>query len=230
MNGLALGILTAFWLGILTSISPCPLATNVAAISYMARSVARTRTVILSGVAYSAGRMVTYVLVALVILESVFSIPSVSYFLQKYMNKALGPLLILVGMVLVGLISFRGAGSGATERIARQAGTRGVWGAGVLGVVFALSFCPVSAALFFGSLIPLSLKHSSPVALPAAYGAGTGLPVLVFAFVIALGTRQVAAVFNKLTQVERWLRLVTGGVFIAVGIYLTLTQVFHLGA
>jgi len=230
MDSLALGLLTAFWLGILTSISPCPLATNIAAISYMARSVVRTRTVILSGVVYSLGRMVTYVLVALLIIESVFSIPSLSYFLQKYMNKALGPLLILVGMVLLGLISFGGSGSGVGERIARRAGTRGVWGAGVLGMVFALSFCPVSAALFFGSLIPLSLKLSSPVVLPAAYGVGTGLPVLVFAFVIALGTRQVAAVFNKLTQVERRLRVVTGGVFVAVGIYLTLTQVFHLGA
>jgi len=230
MDSLALGLLTAFWLGILTSISPCPLATNIAAISYMTRSVARTRTVILSGVTYSLGRMVTYVLVAALILQSVFSIPSASYFLQKYMNKALGPLLILVGMVLLGLMSFGGSGSGVGERIARRAGTRGVWGAGILGIVFALSFCPVSAALFFGSLIPLSLKHSSPVALPAAYGVGTGLPVLVFAFVIAFGTKQVALLFDRLSQAERLFRLVTGGVFVAVGIYLTLTQVFHLGA
>jgi threonine/homoserine/homoserine lactone efflux protein len=83
--------------------------------------------------------------------------------------------------------------------------------------------------LYFGSLIPLSLRHASPISLPAAYGLGTGLPVLLFAFVIALGTKQVAAVFNKLTQVEWWLRRVTGGVFVAVGIYLSLTQIFHLG-
>jgi len=230
MDGPTLSLLTALWLGILTSISPCPLATNIAAISYMARSVARTRNVLLSGLAYSVGRMFTYVLVALLILQSVLSIPSVSHFLQKYMNKALGPLLILVGMVLLGLISFGGSGTGLGERMARRAGARGVWGAGLLGIIFALSFCPVSAALFFGSLIPLSVKYSSPVVLPAIYGVGTGLPVLVFAFVIALGTRQVALVFNRLSQVERWLRVATGVVFVAVGVYLTLTQVFHLGA
>jgi cytochrome c-type biogenesis protein len=228
MNDFAAGLLTAVWLGILTSISPCPLATNIAAISFVARHITRPRTVLLSGALYALGRMLTYVLVAALIVKSILSIPDASYFLQKYMNKALGPLLVLVGMILLELIVVKPRGSNVSEWAGRRAGGRGICGAGILGIVFALSFCPVSAALFFGSLVPLSLKHGSVVALPAMFGLGSGLPVVVFAVLLSVGMRQVAAIFQKLTQVELWLRRLTGVVFVAAGVYLSLVHIFHV--
>jgi cytochrome c biogenesis protein CcdA len=103
-----------------------------------------------------------------------------------------------------------------------------VWGAGFLGIVFALSLCPITAALFFGSLIPLSVKHSSTVALPALYGLGTGLPVMVFAVLITFGVERVAAAFDRLTQIERWVRRITGAVIVVIGIYLCLVHIFHV--
>jgi cytochrome c biogenesis protein CcdA len=104
----------------------------------------------------------------------------------------------------------------------------GIWGAGLLGVIFALSFCPISAALFFGSLIPLSVKSGSGLMLPALYGLGTGLPVLLFAVLIAFGAQWVGRAFNKLTQLELWIRRVTGGIFILVGIYYCLMYIFNI--
>jgi threonine/homoserine/homoserine lactone efflux protein len=96
----------------------------------------------------------------------------------------------------------------------------------LLGVVFALSFCPLSAALFFGSLIPLAIRNGSRVLLPSLYGVGTALPVFAFALVIALGARSLATVFRRLTQVERVARWATGAVFVGVGIYLSVVHIF----
>ena len=114
----------------------------------------------------------------------------------------------------------------AGETAQRYAEKGGIWGAGLLGIVFALSFCPPSAALFFGSLIPVCVKHGSPVMLPSVYGLGTALPVVVFAVLIAVGAGSLGKVFNKLTQFEWWARRITGAVFIVVGVYLTLEYVF----
>ena len=161
MPELILGTLSALWLGILTSISPCPLATNIAAISFIGRRVSHGRVVFLTGLLYTLGRMLTYVVLGILLITSVLSIPQVSYILQKYMNKILGPILIFVGMILLELIRFNVTGCGFSEKMQRRVETSGIWGAGLLGIVFALSFCPISAALFFGSLIPLSIKSFS---------------------------------------------------------------------
>ncbi len=229
MSSLFTGIFTALWLGILTSISPCPLATNIAAMSYMTRSVANSRMVLLSCALYSLGRMLTYALIAALIVKGLLSIPGASHFLQKYMNRILGPLLVLAGMFLLELITVSLPGPAWGVRLRQRIGIRGLWGAGVLGVMFALSFCPVSAALFFGSLVPLSLQHQSVFVMPVVYGFGTGLPVVVFAVLIALGTRRIAVFFGRLALLERWLRRLTGLVFIGVGVYLTLVHVFQVG-
>ena len=228
MSSFFLGVFSALWLGILTSISPCPLATNVAAVSFIGRRVERARMVFLTGLFYTLGRMLTYVLLGILIVASVLSIQSVANALQEYMNKILGLILILVGMVLLGLFRINISGSGVSERMQKRADSWGIWGAGVLGIVFALAFCPVSAALFFGSLIPLSVKYNSSIALPAVYGLGTGLPVLVFAILIALGVQTLAKAFNKLAQIEWWVSRVTGVVFIVVGVYFCLAYVFHV--
>jgi cytochrome c-type biogenesis protein len=219
---------SALWLGILTSISPCPLATNVAAISYIGRQVGSARRVFLSGLFYTLGRMFAYLILGLVVVGGILTIPGVSNFLQRYMNLALGPLLMLVGLILLGLLRFAFPGFSPGERMHHLAGRGGIWGAGLLGLIFALSLCPVSAALFFGSLIPLSISHSSYFLLPSLYGIGTGLPVIIFAFMIALGTQAMGKTFNLLTKIEKWVRLITGLIFILVGIYYSLIYIFGL--
>jgi len=226
MGAILFAAVSALWLGILTSISPCPLATNIAAISFVGRRVGSTRQVLFSGLCYALGRVVAYLAIGILVVAGVLSIPGVSNFLQRYMNKILGPLLILVGMFLVELIQVTIPGLTPGDKVQERAESAGVWGAGLLGIVFALSFCPVSAALFFGSLIPLSVKHGSRFVLPSLYGVGTGLPVIVFAVLIALGARSVGTAFNMLTKTEWWARRVTGGVFILVGVYYSLRYIF----
>jgi cytochrome c-type biogenesis protein len=217
---------SAVWLGILTSISPCPLATNIAAISFVARDVENPRRVLLSGFLYTAGRTVAYVVLAMLLVASLLSAPHVSHLLQKYMNKILGPLLIIVGMFLLDLIHIGWAGSSPREGLKKRAGMMGIWGAGLLGIGFALSFCPISAALYFGSLLPLALESNSKIMLPTLYGIGTALPVVVFAVIIAWGVKSLGRVFNTITRIERWARIGTGIVFIGVGIYMMLDVIF----
>ncbi len=221
-----LALLSALWLGILTSISPCPLATNIAAISFIGKNVSKSSRVLLAGVIYSLGRVLSYILVGYVIIAGVLSIPFVANFLQKYMGIALGPILIIVGILLLGIIKLNFSNNLVDENFQKKAGTWGVWGAGLLGILFALSFCPTSAALFFGSLIPLSMQNNSNILLPFIYGIGTGLPVILFAFVFAFSVGSIGKFYNKITAFERWMRLITGIIFILVGIYYTLTHVF----
>lgn len=219
---------TALWLGFLTSISPCPLATNIAAVSFLGRRVKKPLHVLASGLMYTLGRTLTYVLIGVFLVESLMNAPWLSQALQKYMNLLLGPLLIVVGMTLTGLISFIPGSAGLSASIQNRIQTSGILGAGLLGVLFALSFCPTSAALFFGSLIPLALNQQSGLLLPALYGIGTGLPVLVFALLLAFGARWIGVAFNRITEFEKWARLITGILFILVGGYFCLTHIFRI--
>jgi cytochrome c-type biogenesis protein len=227
-EGLLLAMATAAWLGILTSISPCPLATNIAAISFIGRRIGSPRAAVATGLLYTLGRTLVYVALGTLLVFSLLSAPGVSHVLQKHMNKLLGPILILVGMVLVGLIQFNTKGSRLGESVGRRVETWGMWSGLALGVVFALSFCPGSAALFFGSLVPLAVTHESPLLLPTVYGAGTALPVLVFAILIVLGTGAVGQAFNRIAQFEWWARRVTGAIFIGIGVYFSLAYIFRV--
>lgn len=228
MGEMVLGIGSAIWLGILTSISPCPLATNIAAISFIGRRIDDPRAAVATGLLYAMGRTAAYTVLAALLVSSLLSAPVVSHVLQKHMNKILGPLLILVGMLLVGLIEFNTRGSGLAARVGKRVETWGIWGGLVLGVVFALSFCPGSAALFFGSLIPLAVKYESPLVLPTVYGAGTALPVLAFAILIVVSTHAVGRAFDRITQFEWWARRITGVLFIGIGVYFCLVFIFHV--
>jgi cytochrome c-type biogenesis protein len=228
MTELFLLAASALWLGILTSVSPCPLATNVAAISFIGRRLESPGWVLVSGLLYTAGRVLTYTVLGVLLVSSLLSAPSAALVLQKYMNQVLGPVLILIGMLLLEIITFGSFGAGLAVRLQKRADRWGVLGALLLGVVFALSFCPVSATLFFGSLLTLAVKARSGILLPAAYGIGTGLPVLAFAILIAAGARSLAKVFDKVTLFERWARRVTGVVFLGIGIYYTLVYVFRV--
>jgi len=219
---------SACWLGILTSISPCPLATNIAAITFIGNRFEKPRLVLLTGFLYTAGRTLTYVVLGMLLVASVLSIPELAMFLQQYMNKFLGPILILAGIFLLEIWRPNLPGVSIGTKLQGRVEKYGIWGAALLGLVFALSFCPISAALFFGSLIPLAIEHESGVLMPTIYGVGTALPVVVVAILIAVGTKFVGTMFNKLTVFERWARRITGVVFLLVGIYYCLIYIFNL--
>ena len=168
----------------------------------------------------------TYVGLGVLLVGSLLSAPYVSFVLQKYANQLLGPVLIIVGMILLEMLQFPFPSWGLGDKMEGWVENWGIWGAGLLGVGFALSFCPVSAVLFFGSLIPLAVSHGSQVLLPSLYGVGTSLPVFVFALLIALGARSIGVTFGWLTRLERWARVLTGVVFVGVGIYYCLVYIF----
>ena len=230
METLLLGTASALWLGILTAISPCPMATNIAAISFIGKRVGRPRTVVASGLLYTLGRTAVYVALAVVAVGGLLAIPAVSEFLQTYMNRLLGPVLIVAGVVLLELVPISFSTSVGSERAQKLAEKGGLLGAGLLGVLFALSFCPISAGLFFMSLLPLALKHESRLLLPAAFGIGTALPVVVFAVAIALSARSVGKMYGALAKVEWWARRITGVLFILVGVYYCLLYIFGVTA
>jgi cytochrome c-type biogenesis protein len=210
---------SALWLGILTSISPCPLATNVAAVSFLSKKVAHPVMVFISGLAYTAGRMFAYAALGWIIISSLLSVPQVAQFLQKYIVKALGPLLILTGLFLLGIFTLRLPRVALSREHQNRLVESGAPGAFILGLVFALAFCPVSAALFFGSLIPLALNSKVGTVLPFMYGVGTGLPVLIFAVAIALGVTSMSRWFHWVTALEYYTRRITGIIFVLVGLY-----------
>ncbi len=228
MTSVWLAVSSAVWLGILTSISPCPLATNIAAVSYVGRQVGSARLALASGVLYTAGRTLAYVALGAAAVWSLLSMVAVSTFLQESLPRLLGPLLIVLGLLLLGVVKLSLPGVGFSERLRRWVDRSGVWGAGLLGIVFALSFCPVSAGLFFGGLVPLATEHGSPILLPAAFGVGTALPVAAFAVLLAAGVGWLGAALDKVQVVERWARPVTALVVLAVGVYETLRSTFYL--
>jgi cytochrome c biogenesis protein CcdA len=219
---------SALMLGLLTSISPCPLATNIAAISYVSKRVDRPARVLSAGLIYTLGRTVSYIVVALIVVNSLLSVSAVSMFLQQNLNQILGPVLLVVGLLLLDVIPWpwTGGRSAIFERIQTRADSLGLWGAGLLGFVLALTFCPVSAALFFGSLVPLAVRHQSSLLLPSLYGIGTALPVVAFSVILAFAANRLSRAFNALTVIERWMRRLTAGVFIVVGGYYCLIYLF----
>ena len=221
-------LLSALWLGILTSISPCPLATNIAAVSFLSKTIAHPRAVILSGLAYTFGRMLAYAILGALIIKSLLSVPLVANFLQRYMNQALGPVLIVVGIFLLDIFKFSMPSFSLSQHHQSKLAGSGLPGACALGLIFALAFCPLSAALFFGSLIPLAMSTPLGIVLPLIYGIGTALPVIVFAIGIAAGATTLSHWFRKLTTFERYIRKATGVVFILIGIYYILSHVMHI--
>lgn len=226
MMEILIGVGTALWLGILTSISPCPLSTNIAAVSFLSKRITHPVMVFISGLAYTLGRMAAYAVLGWIIINSFLSVPQVAQFLQKYMVKALGPILIVTGLILLEAIKLNLPGLSLSQKHHNNLVEAGVPGAFLLGVVFALAFCPVSAALFFGSLIPLALSAKAGTLLPFVYGVGTGLPVLIFAVAIALGVTSISHWFHRITKLEYYTRRITGVIFILVGLYYTGNYIF----
>ena len=240
----------ALYLGLLTSISPCPLATNIAAISYVGRKVGDSRWVMAAGLLYTLGRCLLYLALAVLLATTAMSVPAVSLFLQKYMHLVLGPVFLLLGMFLVGLITISGGGAVMTEGMQKRIDAMGIWGALLLGVLFAIAFCPTSAAWFFGLValilgseagavtamltkIGISLPEASlpgaTVVLPLVYGIGTAVPVLLVAFLLAYSAKSVGKTYNMLSKIEWWARQITGWIFVLAGIYFSLSYAFEVG-
>jgi cytochrome c biogenesis protein CcdA len=242
-------VVAALYLGLLTSISPCPLATNIAAISYIGRKVENARLVVHAGILYTLGRCLLYLALATLLTATALSIPAVSLFLQKYVHLVLGPIFLVLGMFLVGLITFAGGGARMSQRMQNRVDSMGIWGAFLLGILFAVSFCPTSAAWFFGLValimgseagaitsvvtrigirLPEAHLAYGGVVLPVVYGIGTALPVLLVAFLLAYSAQAVGRAYHALATFEWWARMITGWVFIAVGAYFSLVYVFQV--
>jgi len=229
MDSLWAGMGMAIWLGILTSISPCPLATNIAAISFIGKQVGKSSSTLLSGLFYTLGRMFVYIVLGAILVSSSQAVPRISFFLQEKMKLIMGPFLIVVGIFLLDVFKLTLSGTLLSQKNQHRLANSGIWGAFGLGAVFALSFCPVSAALFFGSTFGLAIQHQSRIIIPAIYGLGTAAPVTVFAFVIAFSAHAVGNLFHKVTVFEKWARRTSGVVFIGAGVYILLTQTFGIG-
>lgn len=216
---------TATWLGILTSISPCPLATNVTAVTFISKKFTSRTAILLNGALYILGRALTYCAVSFIIISGLFTIPSVSIFLQNYIAKILGPVLILAGMFLLELLKLPSFGK-VCGNIHTRLSDEGYIGSFLLGAAFALVFCPSSAAIFFGALIPLAIEQKSNLLMPITYGIGTGIPVIVFAALIAIGFAGIGKAFHNVARLELWVRRITGILFIVVGVYYILSHIF----
>lgn len=214
-------VLSALLLGLITAISPCPMATNIAALAYVNRKVQQRRHAVITGVLYTLGRMFSYSVIGILIIVAGLEIPGLASFLQDFGEQVLGPLLIVIGviMLIIDKISLN-LGGGKLSSMGAKVADWGMIGGFLLGALFALAFCPYSAVLFFGVLIPLALKSAGGVILPTVYAIGTGLPVLVFGVLLSAGVGRVSTWLNAVTRTEKIVRVVVSIIFIAVGIYL----------
>ncbi|HNT97835.1 MAG TPA: aromatic aminobenezylarsenical efflux permease ArsG family transporter [Elusimicrobiales bacterium] len=219
---------TALWTGVLTSVSPCPLATNIAALTYISRHSGSGRLAVpLYGALYALGRALAYVVIGFLLVKGLLSAPSFSFFMQKYGNQALSPLLVLAGMYMLGLIG-GGFGGFSFVDLSRFKARGGAAASLAMGLLFALAFCPVSAALYFGVVIPLAAGGASPFWVPLLYGLGTALPVLAIAAALDLGVRKASGLTALAGRFDSYARPLTGWVFVAAGLYLGLKYIFGI--
>lgn len=229
MNEWELTMLSAAGLGLLTCIQPCPLTTNVAALAWICRWSGSLSRLTLAGVAYLLGRSAAYVAFAALIIYGAVSVPSIAGSVQRWMDVIMGPLVVVAGMFVSGLLrSRRLPGPGFGVVAGQQPWKRSPLGAFLVGIVFAASLCPVSAALYFGTLMPMALHHHSVILLPALYGLGSGMPVVLAAIVVGGGSMATASRLASGNMARIYLPRITGGTLILIGIYLTLKHVFHI--
>ena len=219
-GNLNIPVLSALFLGLLATISPCPMATNITAIAYVNQRVTERKYAVITGTLYTLGRMFSYSILGILIIVAGLEIPGAASFLQDFGEQVLGPLLIVVGLIMLNIdrLTF----SLGVEKLSSIGGKVADWGligGFPLGAVFAMAFCPYSAVLFFGVLIPLALNSSEGITLPAVFAIGTGLPVLVFGTLISAGVARISAWLNAITRTEKIVRMIVSIIFIGVGIY-----------
>jgi cytochrome c-type biogenesis protein len=210
--------LTALVLGLMTAISPCPLATNITAVGFISKDIENRHTVFLNGILYTLGRAISYFGIAFIIFFGADKF-KFSGFFQQYGEKIIGPLLLLIGLFMLDFIRIKFPGlNGLTSRMARKSR----WGyldVILLGIVFALAFCPYSGVLYFGMLIPLTVTSASGLYLPVIFAIATGIPVIIFAWILAYTVSGIGSAYKKVKIFEIWFRRVVAVLFIGVGIY-----------
>ncbi len=211
-------LVSAFLLGLMTAISPCPLATNITAIGYISKDLENRRKVFYNGLIYTLGRALSYTSIGLLFYFGASQF-KLSDFFQSWGEKLLGPLLIVIGLFMLGILNLKIPGiSWLTERMEKRKNT-GFWDVLLLGMVFALAFCPYSGVLYFGMLIPMTISSASGLYLPIIFALATGIPVILFAWLIAFSLGSIGGFYNKLKAFEFGFRRVIAVLFIAVGIY-----------
>jgi sulfite exporter TauE/SafE len=225
-----LPLLTALLLGLMTAISPCPLATNITAIGFIGKDLHDKRKIFLNGIFYTLGRAFTYTVlgsILIVILKQGGSIFKIQQSLSLYGGYFLGPILILIGLFMLDVLKLNFTLKGATSEKMEKTARKGTMTSSFLiGVIFALAFCPYSGLLYFGGLIPLAVASQGGIFLPLAFALATGLPVLIFAWILAYSVSSVGSFYSKLKNFEYWFRRVVAVLFIGVGIYYILTFYF----
>lgn len=217
-------LLVAIGLGLLCAVSPCVMATNVAALAYVGRKATQPGHAAMTAVLYTGGRMFSYTAIGILIVLVGLEVSALSRFLQGTGARFIGPLLIAVGVVL--LVAHRLpvlSGNGGLQRLGARFGDMGVLGGFPLGALFALAFCPYSGVLFFAVLIPLALTTTGGIALPAMFAVGTGVPVLIFGALLSFGVARASMWADRLTRADRPIRLVTSIIFVGSGLYYLLS-------
>jgi cytochrome c-type biogenesis protein len=210
--------LSAMVLGLMTAISPCPLATNITAIGYISKDIENRNRVFINGLLYTLGRAITYTTIALVIYLGVDQF-KFSGFFQRYGEKFIGPLLLIIGLFMLDFIKIKFPGIGGLTSKMQKKTNWGYFDAILLGLVFALAFCPYSGVLYFGMLVPMTVASASGLYLPVVFAIATGIPVIIFAWVLAYSVSGIGSVYNKVKAFEIWFRRIIAVSFIAVGIY-----------
>jgi len=219
-------LVAAFFIGLMMAISPCPLATNITAIAYVSRNIGNSRYTILVGLLYSLGRMAVYVAIAALIVLCGLNVQSIALFLQEYGDIFLGPVLLVCGILMSEIIPFSFALEhtglqNLKEEISEKLSHQGLIGSFFLGILFAISFCPFSAVLFFGMLVPLALSTRDPIGVPLSFGLATGLPVILFSILLATGVNRCGALLGRVQAAEIWVRRFVAVIFILVGLSFT---------
>jgi len=213
--------LTAFLLGLMTAISPCPLATNITAIGFISKDLEDRNRVFFNGLFYTLGRAITYTALALIIFLGVDQL-KFSGFFQRYGEKFIGPLLIIIGFLMLDIIKIKFPGFGGLTSRLQNKKKWGYLDAILLGLVFALAFCPYSGVLYFGILVPLTVTSASGLYLPVVFAIATGIPVIILAWVLAYMVSGLGNVYNKIKSFELWFRRIIAVLFIVFGMYYTI--------
>jgi len=212
-------LLSAFLIGIMTSISPCPLATNITAIAFISKDIKSSKQTLLNGLFYTLGRGISYTLLATLIYFGLSSF-SISSIFQGWGDKALGPVLILIGLIMADIIKINlKTNNPKIDQIKLWLAKKGYIGSLLLGMLFALAFCPYSGVLFFGVLIPMVLKSHESLLLPPLFALGTGLPVIIFSFILVFSAKKIGIIFNKIQKFEVIIRKTIALIFIGAGLY-----------
>ena len=214
-------VITAFILGLLTAVSPCPLATNITAIGFIGKDIENRHRIFINGLLYTLGRVVTYTVLGFIlipILREGASMFAVQKAVSQYGEILIAPLLIVIGIYMLDLIKLNIPKISINGEYVKKR-TKGSWGALFLGILFSLAFCPSSGIFFFGMLIPLSAAEAGGYLLPVVYAIATGLPVILVAWVLAFSVAGLGKFYNRIQSFEKWFRKIVAILFIAVGIY-----------